>query len=313
MIEHEGRYFNDMPSRPYELSRTMYKNFKNNQCEILVVSGMPEGIGKSAHVNHALADICGFKKEKSWDKIKWMWKRATERPKDTPIWEADYDGAKAYIKYPPEDIVNLCISMIEKGQRDVCIHWDDAGTWLNAMSWNDPFVISFMRYLSLARTNWGGVILSTPVEDWVLKKLHTAKGVIHVQVVPARGSSNTMVFRPRSARAYKFVRYAGNPKNYWQIVYEDNFTAIMPDNFYHWYKPMRDGYAKIATAQMKEALEAREKKYGSNVSASIILQEIEKTLTPISPPEDAEKHVGRANDKAEDFNELIDQTFASTP
>lgn len=119
-----------------------------------------------------------------------------------------------------------------------------------------------------------------------------------------------MLFRPRYARAYKFVRYAGNPKNYWQTVYEDNFTAIMPDHFYKWYKPMRDGYAKIAVAQMKEALAERAKKYGSNVEASVILQEIEKSVTP---PEDAEKHVGRANDKAKDFGELLDQTFVDIP
>jgi hypothetical protein len=311
MIEREGHYYDDSILRPYSLTRRMVQNYKLNECEVICVYGMPEGIGKSAHVNHVLADISGFYKCKDPEKLKWLFTPQSHgRPKEAPIWEPDWEGAKKWIMYPPEEIVDLCMDMLEKGQREVCLHWDDAGTWLNAMEFHDPFVISFMRYLSLARTNWGGLILSTPVEEWVLRKLHTAAGVIHVQVVGAEGSNDLQRFRPRLARAYKILRYPGQYRPYWQKIYEDTYMAIMPDSFYNWYKPKRDGYAKIAVHMMRDALEKRKMQAHAAPTDEVVLKEIERTL---APPENAEKHIGRANDKSKDFTELLTQTFATVP
>jgi hypothetical protein len=289
----------------------MMQNYKMNECEIIVVYGMPEGVGKSAHVNHCLADIEGYRSCKDPEKLKWLFAPTThKRRPEEPLWEPDWEGAKKWIMYPPEEIVDLCMDMLEKGQREVCLHWDDAGTWLNAMDFHDPFVISFMRYLSLARTNWGGLILSTPVEEWVLRKLHTATGVIHVQVSLATSSNDTLKFRPRVARAFRVLRFPGQYRPYWQKVYEDTYMAIMPDSFYKWYKPKRDGYAKIAVRMMREALDRRKAMSQSSPTDEVIAKEIERT---IEPPADAEKHIGRANDKAPDFDELLTQTFADVP
>ena len=60
MYEHECKIFNDEQLRPYGLARRAVRSYYNNECEILIVQGMPEGIGKSAYVHHGLADVQGF-------------------------------------------------------------------------------------------------------------------------------------------------------------------------------------------------------------------------------------------------------------
>jgi hypothetical protein len=262
MIEHEGIVFHDELIRPYELTRRAIQNFKNNECEVVICYGMPEGVGKSAYVNHALADAQGFLACHDWDKLQWMFKKNEERTKDTVIWEADYEAAKDLIKYKPEDVVSWLADFLKTGRRVPLWHWDDGGTWLNTMEYNDDFVKAFMQFLPLARSVCGLVVISTPVEEWVLKKLHTASGVIHAPVIKTAGE--THLFRPRRCKAYKKVRYPTSNRYWPQWQWVDDYPAIMPDTFYRWYKPVRDHYALLSVLKMQHSL-ARKKAQGSNV------------------------------------------------
>ena len=296
MIEYEGRVFDDSVLRPYEFSRRLVGNYYANECEVFVVYGMPEGIGKSAYISHAQADLLGFQHCKDKELLRWMWER--ERPKDAWIWESDWESSKQFLKYPPDDVVDTCMDMLDKDRKDVSFHWDDAGTWLNAMDFHDPFVVSFMKYLSLARSNWGGIILSTPVEDWVLKKLRTAKGVLHVEVKRMEGTDRRYIWRPRVATCYKLQKYKGNPRTYWPKQWTDTFMAIMPDSFYDWYNPQRKAYTRIAVQLMRQALEKRRQQ------GPIWLKKVEKDEEIL---ESVEEHVSDANEKARDFEELVVQ------
>ena len=125
MIERDGKFFNDDVLRPYSISKHVISNFKLNQCDVMVVSGMPEGIGKSAYVNGALADMQGFFACKEPEKLQWLWNSSgNPRPAGTPIWSSDWEGAKKFVMYPPEEIVDLCMDMLENGKRECCLHWD---------------------------------------------------------------------------------------------------------------------------------------------------------------------------------------------
>lgn len=299
MIEHEGKQLDDYEIRPFSLAQRIAHNFKYNLCEIFVIYGMPEGIGKSSHANYSLADINGWYNDNDWEHKKWMWESIDKRPKDTPIWELDWEMSKNLIKYPPDHVVDMCMDMVDHEKRLPFFHWDDAGIWLNAMDWHDPFVTSFMKYISIARTNWGGIVLSTPVEDWVLKKLRTATGVIHVVISTAPHCNEAMTFRPKVAKGYKIQRYVGRIRPYWNTVYEDYFPAIMPDSFYRWYKPLRDKYAKAAVQMMRFAIDKKKqsKRLGDKFIASMdegILEEIEK-------------HIHEANSKAKELTEATEQ------
>jgi hypothetical protein len=265
---------------------------KNNECEIVCVYGMPEGVGKSNYVSHCLADTQGFLKEKDWDKLKWMWKKADERPADAVIWDSDYESAKPLIKYPPEDVVSWLMDMLLTHKKVPMWHWDDAGTWLNGMEYNDPFVISFMEFLPLARSVCGLVVLSTPVEEWLLKKLRTATGIIHAPIIKLGGDAH--FWRPRQCKAFRNVRNMATRRLFPQYQWDDKFPAIVSDRFYKWYKPMRDYYTALAVAKMQASLEKRKLK-GFHVEIDeSVLQQIRASID-------------RTNEKVAEFHEVIQQ------
>ena len=295
MIEHEGRVFDDSNIRPYQLAKRAWSNLKNNECEIVMVYGMPEGVGKSYYVHHATADVLGFFKEKDRNKCKWMWESPAKRTKNAQLWEPDYEGVKPLVKYEPVDVVSWLMNMLVKGLKVPMWHWDDGGTWLGGMEFNDPFVISFMEFLPLARSVCGLVTISTPVEEWVLKKLHTATGIIHAPVIKLGGDAH--FWKPRQCRAYRKVRFPSYTKYIPQYQWEDNFVAIGPDSFHKWYKPLRDHYTLLAVAKMQLALEKRKAK-GVHV-------EIDETLLA-----QIKESIAKANDKCADFREVIAQKVA---
>jgi|GEM_PF-3120463 hypothetical protein len=297
MYDHEGKVFHDENLRPYGLTRRAIRNYYQNECEIVVVTGMPEGIGKSGYVNHGLADAQGFLDCHDKDQLKFMYQDNVMHNETTPLWNTDYEAAKKLILYPPEDVVSWLMNMLVTGQKVPMWHWDDGGTHLNSMSFNDPFVISFMEFLPLARSVCGLVVISTPVEEWVLKKLHTATGVIHAPVIKLGGDQH--VWRPRFCKPFKKVRSPMATKYFPQYQWQDNFSAIMPDEFFRWYKPRRDHYTKLAVAKMKVALE-KKKLSGTNVMMDEqILAEIEASYQ-------------KTNDKLGEFREVIAQKTVMT-
>lgn len=261
MIEHEGKQFRDDLLRPYEISRRALSNYYNNECEICVCSGLPEGVGKSNYLNHAIADIQGYLKCKDKEKIKWMWQPVAKRTAinpDTPIWEADYTHVLDWTKYLPIDMVDFLLDLQDRGVKVPLLHWDDGGTHLNSAEYNDPFVVSFMEFLPLARSVTGMIVITTPVVEWVLKKLHTASGVILAPIT--KEQSNDHIWRKRKCKAYTKVKYPNKFRSFPRYLWTDYFSAIVPDSFYKKYQPIRDKYAKIATANMKRALEKKKRK-----------------------------------------------------
>ncbi len=291
-VLHRQKEFNDEPLRPYGGTKRAVTNYYGDECEIAIVSGMPEGIGKSAYVNHVLADVYGYQGCRDGELLKVMYEKR-EVQVTAHKWPTDWETPKGLIKYLPEDVVKTCKNMLIKGVRLPAFHWDDAGSWLNAMDYHDPFVIAFMKYLSLARSNWGLIYLSTPVEEWVLKKLRSAQGILRVTITkPRSGSSRRSVWRPRIAKCYKMVRYVGKPKQYWPRQLTDHFVAIMPDPFFKWYKPRRDKYALLMAMEMEQALKKRNARGWP----------VERDLAAL---DGIRAHIHKTHDEVKDFEEVI--------
>lgn len=260
MFEHEGKTFLDENIRPLSISQRALRNYYQNECEVVIVSGMPEGVGKSNYINHAIADIQGYLKCKDKEKLKWMWKPIIKRPAEAEIWAADYSHVLDWTKYLPLDMVNFLFHLQDKELKVPLIHWDDGGTHLNSMEYNDPFVVSFMEFLPLARSVTGMIVISTPVVEWVLKRLHSAQGVIFAPVTK-EASNAEHVWRKRKCKAYMKVKNAYKNRSFPRYTWTDLFPAIVPDEFYNKYAPIRNKYAKIATAKMRKALEKRKKRH----------------------------------------------------
>ena len=124
-VRHGQKKFDDAIQRPYGAIKRICNCYYGDKCEIAIVSGMPERIGKSGYIHHVLADTYGYISCKDPELLKVMWLKPEERVW-LPKWPTDWETTKNFIRYLPEDVVELCKTMLLKGIREPVFHWDDA-------------------------------------------------------------------------------------------------------------------------------------------------------------------------------------------
>lgn len=212
---------------PLITAELINRAYYRDEFKLFIVYG-PLGIGKSAYSVHCMAEVLG-----------------------------SYDAVKDYIVFHPQDFVERCWDMCEKGRREKAIIWDDAGLWLFAMDFTNPFIRAVLKYMNVARTNWGALILTTPTPTWVLYKMRSFPQSLNLKIVKTNADvspRNPRKQRLRKARAYRSWVSPDFKKQGVRTIYEDHFDAMMPQDFFEWYKPVRDEYAREAAMMMKKEL-----------------------------------------------------------
>lgn len=138
------------------------------------------------------------------------------------------------------------------------IIWDDAGLWLYALDWNDPFIKSLGKYMNVARSRLASMILTTPSPTWIIKKLRGFPDSVNIKIVKKTGAKGAEWLR--RARAYQQDMLPDTIKYRVHTKFDDHFNCRMPDNFYHWYKPLRDNYEAMAFDIIKKGWEESKEK-----------------------------------------------------
>jgi len=175
-----------------------------------------------------------------------------------------WDELKRYIIFHPEHFFQKRKEMDEKGlERIPFLIWDDAGLWLYALDWYDPFINAFLKELNVIGTRIGALILTTPSPKFILRKLRDFPDSINVRIIDD-GVEND-IWR-RIAKSYK-QWFLPDGKSRVRLEFEDVFSALMPDTFFKWYKPQRDAYEKLALKLVQEKWEQLKSK--SRVLASV--------------------------------------------
>ena len=230
-----------------------------------------KGMGKSSYSFLTGVDVLtnGDYKKKKYD-ASWAWEELKDRIVFTP---AEF----------LEKVMNL-----EK--RVEFIIWDDAGLWLNALRWNDPFVKRVQEYLNVARTDMAVLMMTTPTSQMVVKKIRESEPAffsVAIRYDTQRGTASLKEladgtlkdYKYREARGYfQFLKPDGElslPKHAWT----DHFSALMPDDFYKWYKPLRNKYATMAKELMKYELELKKQemmKHGKLIPGLFDEEDIEE-------------------------------------
>lgn len=169
--------------------------------------------------------------------------------------EEAWEALKGLIVFHPSQFFQK-IEEIEEGhiKRVPFLNWDDAGLWLFAMDWNDPFITAFIKYLNVARTHLACLICSTPSPEWILKKLRRFPSAISVRIKKISGNTSpTQEWTwMREAHGYAFWTHPDMKHSGVKTLFADRFNCKMPENFYKWYKPKRDAYENMALNLMKE-------------------------------------------------------------
>jgi len=95
----------------------------------------------------------------------------------------DWGKVLKHLFFDPREAVDVMGKAIKTGKRLPIIIMDDAGLWLDKMTWWEEDKIAFMQFFNLIRNVSAGVIFTTPSED--LPKAIKRKCMFRVSVRPA--------------------------------------------------------------------------------------------------------------------------------
>jgi len=82
----------------------------------------------------------------------------------------DWDVVWERLVFPPTEFIDK-LNSIKEGERLEFLIWDDAGLWLNALDWHDPFVQAVQKYLNVARTDMACLLMTTPNISQVFRRI----------------------------------------------------------------------------------------------------------------------------------------------
>lgn len=200
-------------------TRMIKQAFNTDQFFLFIIYG-PLRYGKSSYASQVLAELFG-----TWDP----------------------EVLKNYIGCEPREVLNRWMTQRKK---ELAYCWDDAGLWLHALEWNSPFVRAVGKYLNVAGTDWGGLILTAPLPTWVAKKIRGIPQAITIKIMKCSGHQPTR----RIARAYRHWTHPDMKKTGVKKIYEDEFDVMLPQNYYDWYRPYRSQFARTAKQLMYDEL-----------------------------------------------------------
>lgn len=211
--------------------------YYHDECTVAIVYGGFLGTGKSAYCIKTAAEALGSH---------------SGFPDNTP----DYDMVKRFIDFPPKAFVERLLKM---KRREKMVIWDDMGLWLFVLDWYNPFVKAVCKYLNVARTDWALILGNTPSPKMVARRIHNFPELIRVKITK-EGSNRKNPGKPRLATAYQVWMSPDMKKTGVRKIFVDKYSAMMPDPFFKWYKPIRDHYATVAKELMYTALMKLKKK-----------------------------------------------------
>lgn len=208
------------------LSKMIIDSFYNDEL-ILVVTHGKQGYGKSTYSSIVLSQVYGYVNGKESD------------PSAT-VFKYDWNAAKDYFVFQPQDF--LFLSRKQGSKSPVCLV-DDAGLWLNSMDFTHPLVKATGKFLEVARTKWGAILFTCSDLNQVFSKLRNMPHVYTIRISKQAAGKDKQPYR-RIATIFEGWRSEDLKKSGRKTKYIDIIQYChMPDDFYSWYKPLRDKLA----------------------------------------------------------------------
>lgn len=241
----------------------------------MVIEGV-QRVGKTSYASKAFAQAFG-----EWE----------QKPSPHCV-KADFEAVKDWMTFMPREYLDVIMDVFEK-ERGVIL--DDAGLWLYALDWYQPFVKAVNKWMQVCGTRFGSVFLTTPNKNLISSKVLDALPEIKVCRVIKSGS-DTYYKRPRLAKVYERWDFPDGKKGGVKTKWSDKFNAILPNDFYWWYKPRRDKYVDIALKMLRSEVFRLDKKLGES--------DIEKLAEAEGIMEDVHKVVGDES-KLREVNEVL--------
>lgn len=235
-----------MPKRPsLALARWIVDAYRYDDFHLFILHGTPR-IGKSSYGIKVMGQVVDYFFGEDIYKV-----TGSTGFRRAPICEK-------YMGWEPSEVVDNWLD-IPDGTRIPMYQWDDAGYWLFSLNWTDPLLIAVQQYMNVVGTDMNSMMLTTPDPEWILSKIATMPGTMRIKIIKRDGGGSDADSRLYSRRALGYVpwKYPDLKGGGVNKKLEDDFSCKLPDEFYKWYKPTREHYAKMAKLAMRDELKRR--------------------------------------------------------
>lgn len=189
--------------------------------------------------------------------------------------EKNWEEPKKWIVFPPEEFLNRVLE-VGVGQKQMALLWDDAGFWLFALDWYEPFVKVVSKYIQLAGRQFAGLFLTTPRQTLISSKVLQAMPEVYVCRVIKTGR-DSYYKRPRLAKIYQRWDYPDGKRGGVRKRWKEMYNAMLPDPYYEWYKPKSEHYLDEAVSLLKREVELMKQKK-QFAKDKILLEKVAKAV-----------------------------------
>ncbi|BEP17057.1 hypothetical protein PYJP_04090 [Pyrofollis japonicus] len=184
----------------------------------------------------------------------------------------DWNKVLERLFFDPKDAIEVMERAINRRQREKIIIMDDAGIWLDKMTWWEREKVAFMKFYNLIRSITAGIIFTTPSEELPRNLLN--KIFFRVSVAPL--SKRQLIEMVDDYAAYKAMLDEYGLPEYWSLAtgyklrtlpnflkfvkkeYYDPYPTYYPDEVYKRYEDIRWRAVKRAFEEWRQSLDGRE-------------------------------------------------------
>jgi len=172
----------------------------------------------------------------------------------------NYERVKKNVVFLPREFLDRVVGL-ERGIKEPLLIWDDAGFWLYALDWYEPFVKAVNKYIQLAGRQFACLIFTTPSASLISSKVLDAMPELCKALILKEGF-DTPWRKRRQARFYQSWKYPDGSKGGVYLYWIDRFDAMLPDDYYNWYKPISDSYLEQGKTLLKREVRRLDRRLG---------------------------------------------------
>lgn len=236
---------------PMRITKEILYAYYNNQFKLSIPYG-PIGIGKSVLALRILIETYYHKQIKQLKKTRKKW-NYSHLGKENVL-----HTLKTHWFFKIQQYINY-VSQFDIMHREIMCVIDDAGVDISSQNWQDELVKAFGIYMNLPRTRWGGIILTSPLQTNILKRIRVIPNIWTGRIARRYGRKHPS-HAGRWARRVTWYQRWTHPDGKHSgvnIVARDKFSGWINDFIYEWYAPLRAKFAQEQEQKIQSIINKR--------------------------------------------------------
>ena len=200
--------------------------------------------------------------------------------------------------FKPREVIEAIGQVLERGERIPLIIMDDAGLWLDKLTWWEPDKVKFMELFNLFRSLASGVIFTTPSEELPRQILNKCFFRIKVEIAnPSNEPTNIIESVQKLANTYSLYPQVSKAIGY-RLKTLPSFFRLVKKKFYDYFPT----HYPIYNEYMEKRMEAL-KYYYKRLRETI--EEVEAARPRFNPYSFIRKQLDKGMPKAKIVKELM--------